>query len=96
MEALACGTPVVAFRAGALPGIIDDGRTGFLVNNETEMADAIAATSGLDPEVCRAVARERFSIEHMTQAYLALYRDLIVDSDRQGGRERSVGSSSAA
>ena len=97
MEALACGTPVVAFRAGALPGIIDDGRTGFLVNNETEMADAIAATSGLDPEVCRAVARERFSIEHMTQAYLALYRDLTVDSDRQvGGPERSVGSSSAA
>jgi glycosyltransferase involved in cell wall biosynthesis len=97
MEALACGTPVVAFRVGALPGIIDDGRTGFLVNNETEMAEAIAATSELDPEVCRAVARERFSIERMTQAYLALYRDLIADSDRQvGDPEQSLGSSSAA
>jgi glycosyltransferase involved in cell wall biosynthesis len=97
MEALACGTPVVAFRAGALPGIIDHGRTGFLVNNETEMAEAIAATCELDPEVCRAVARERFSIERMTQAYLALYRDLVVDSDRQfRGPERRVGSSSAA
>ncbi|MGN6718584.1 MAG: glycosyltransferase family 4 protein [Candidatus Binatia bacterium] len=97
MEALACGTPVVAFRAGALPGIIDHGRTGFLVNNATEMAAAIAATSELDPKFCRAVARERFSIERMAQAYLSLYRDLMVDSDHQiGGPERSVGSSSAA
>lgn len=95
MEALACGTPVVAFRAGALPGIIDHGRTGFLVENETEMAEAIAATGELVPAVCRAVARERFSGERMTRAYLDLYRDLIVDSDRRVA-ERSVGSSSAA
>lgn len=97
MEALACGTPVVAFRAGALPGIIDHGRTGFLVNNENEMAEAIAAAAELDPEACRAVARERFSIERTTQAYLALYRDLIMNNDSQvEGPEPKVGSSSAA
>ena len=83
MEALACGTPVVAFRAGALPDIVDHGRTGFLVNNETEMAEAIPATRELDPEVCRAVARERFSRERMTQSYLALYRELIGDSNQR-------------
>ena len=83
MEALACGTPVVAFRAGALPDIIDHGRTGFLVNSESEMAEAIPATCELDPEVCRAVVRERFSLKRMTQAYLALYKELIGESDHQ-------------
>lgn len=97
MEALACGTPVIAFRAGALPDIIAHGQTGFLVNSESEMAEAIPATRELDPEVCRAVARERFSLERMTQAYLDLYSELIGDSDRQVGElERSVGNSSEA
>jgi glycosyltransferase involved in cell wall biosynthesis len=97
MEALACGTPVVAFRAGALPDIVDHGRTGFLVTSESEMAEAIPATRELDPEVCRAVARERFSLERMTQAYLGLYSDLIGDSDHHVTRmERSVGNSSEA
>jgi glycosyltransferase involved in cell wall biosynthesis len=76
MEALACGTPVVAFPAGALPELVDHGRTGFIVQNECEMADAIAATARLDPDACRAAARERFSLERMTGRYLALYRAL--------------------
>jgi glycosyltransferase involved in cell wall biosynthesis len=77
MEALACGTPVVAFPAGTLPDMIDHGRTGFIVKDEREMADAIAATERLDADVCRAAARERFSLEKMTSLYLALYRALV-------------------
>jgi glycosyltransferase involved in cell wall biosynthesis len=76
MEALACGTPVVAFPAGALPEIVDHGRTGFIVKDEREMADAITAAARLDADVCRAAARERFSLEKMTNRYLALYRAL--------------------
>ncbi|HEX7232552.1 MAG TPA: glycosyltransferase family 4 protein [Candidatus Binatia bacterium] len=97
MEALACGTPVVAFRTGALPDILDHGRTGFLVNSESEMAEALPATGELDPEVCRAVARERFSLKRMTKAYLALYSELIGDSDQQARHmKRSVRNSSEA
>lgn len=73
MEALACGTPVVAFASGALPEIIEQGRTGFIVNGVEEMVEAIYATATLDPEVCRAVARERFSLDRMTTRYLEVY-----------------------
>ncbi|WP_414639759.1 glycosyltransferase [Arenibaculum sp.] len=73
MEALACGTPVVAFPAGALAEIVEHGRTGFLVEDEAAMAEAIEASGGIDPETCRAAARERFSAGAMTRRYLDLY-----------------------
>lgn len=77
MEALACGTPVVAFRAGALPEIVEHGRTGFLVNDERELASAIGAASGLLPEDCRAAARERFDLRGMVTRYFGLYRQMV-------------------
>jgi glycosyltransferase involved in cell wall biosynthesis len=73
MEALACGTPVIAFRFGALPSLIEHGRTGFLVDTVEEMAQAILRTGGIDPEECRATARARFSIERMTREYIQRY-----------------------
>lgn len=76
MEALASGTPVVAFSSGALPDIVEHGRTGFLVRTTHEMADAIAACDAIDPEICRAVARERFSVERMVGRYFDAYRQL--------------------
>lgn len=76
MESLACGTPVVAFPSGALAEIIEDGRTGFLVEDAAEMADAIEAAGALDPEVCRAEARRRFPIHRMIAAYLERYHQL--------------------
>jgi glycosyltransferase involved in cell wall biosynthesis len=80
MEALACGTPVVAFPAGALPEIVEHGRTGFLVHDAQEMAEAISACDMLDPEVCRATARARFSEEAMIQRYFALYARVLDES----------------
>ncbi len=77
MEALACGTPVLAFRAGALREIVDHGRTGFLVSNVEEMADAIRRASDLDPAACRRAAEERFSAQRMTESYFELYRHAI-------------------
>ncbi|HEY8612962.1 MAG TPA: glycosyltransferase [Roseomonas sp.] len=77
MEAAACGTPVVAFASGALPEVVEHGRTGFLVSGVVEMAEAIARVGTLDPEEIRRVARERFSLARMAAEYMALYRRLV-------------------
>ncbi|RUX60606.1 glycosyltransferase family 4 protein, partial [Mesorhizobium sp. M7A.F.Ca.CA.002.09.1.1] len=76
MEALACGTPVVAFPNGALPDVIEHGRTGFLVDTVDEMAQAILAAPSLDAETCRAEARRRFSLERMISSYMDAYQAL--------------------
>jgi glycosyltransferase involved in cell wall biosynthesis len=77
MEALSSGTPVIAFRSGALPEIVDTGRTGFLVNNAGEMAEAIHSADNIDPDHCRRAARLRFSVDRMTGDYLRLYRSVL-------------------
>jgi len=76
MEALGAGTPVVAFPSGALPEIIDHGRTGFLVNNVEEMAAAIGQAASLDPEACRYSAQSRFSADRMIQRYFDVYAQI--------------------
>lgn len=89
MEALACGTPVIAFPNGALPDIVEHGRTGFLVRDVAEMADAMIAARHLDPEECRAVARQRFSLERMVGAYFESYRALA-DLARIGAAQQAA------
>lgn len=76
MEALASGTPVIAYRSGALPGIIDDGITGFIVDDVASMAAAIRRIGTIDRALCRTVACERFPLRCTTDAYLDLYHRL--------------------
>ena len=76
MEALACGTPIVAFAAGALAEIVEHGKTGFLVRDEAEMAAVIPLCRELNPEDCRAAARQRFDSRVTVEKYLAVYRSL--------------------
>jgi glycosyltransferase involved in cell wall biosynthesis len=76
MEALACGTPVIAFAVGALPEIVEHGRSGLLVRDVPEMAAAIGRAGTLDPDHCRQVARQRFALERTIAAYLEVYRNL--------------------
>jgi glycosyltransferase involved in cell wall biosynthesis len=76
MEALACGTPVIAFRIGALPEIVEHGRTGFLADDEHGMAQAIAASGTIDPNTCRRTSAARFGQKRMTSAYLDRYARL--------------------
>lgn len=76
MEALASGTPVIAYRSGALPEIVEDGVTGFLVDDVAGMADAIGRVDAIDPAACRRAAEDRFSLGRTTSAYLALYARL--------------------
>lgn len=77
MEAMAAGTPVIAYRSGALPEIVEHGETGFLVDGVKEMADAIGKVDTIHPETCRAVAARRFSKARMVESYLRLYRTLV-------------------
>ena len=71
MESLASGTPVVASRAGALPRIVEDGVTGFIVDGD--FADAIRHADEISPRACRTAAETRFDARRMTREYLDLY-----------------------
>ncbi len=82
MEAASCGTPVIAFRSGALPEVVEEGRTGFLVDDAAGMAAAIKRADMIDPETCRDVARRRFSHRRMAADYLARYAELVGNADR--------------
>lgn len=84
MEALAAGTPVIAYRSGALPEIIQDGVTGFLVDDAHEMAEAIGKINTLSRAACREAAVRRFSRERMVREYVGLYESLA------GSRSRKV------
>lgn len=73
MEAASCGTPVIAFRSGALPEVVEDGRTGFIVDDVAGMTAALERIGQIDRPTCRAVARQRFSHERMAAEYLERY-----------------------
>jgi glycosyltransferase involved in cell wall biosynthesis len=77
IEAMACGTPVVAYARGSVPEIIEPGKTGFLVSNVEEGAAAVARIETLDRRRCRAVFEDRFSASRMCSDYVAVYRKIL-------------------
>jgi len=77
IEAMACGTPVVAFRNGSVPEVIDEGVTGFIVDNEEEAAAAVHRLRGLDRARIRRVFDDRFTARRMAEDYVNIYRRLI-------------------
>ncbi len=76
VEAMACGTPVIATRRGSMPELIDHGVTGFLVDTPAEAVAAIERVVDLDRHACRRAVATRFSVERMADDYLALYRQV--------------------
>ncbi len=77
IEALACGTPVLSFREGAAPEIVEDGITGFLCTDEVDMAARLAHIGDLDRAACRAAAMNRFSIPRFVDDHVRLYRRVL-------------------
>ena len=77
IEAMSCGTPVIAFPMGSVPEIIEHGVTGYIVNNVAEAVDAVHALGSLDRRDCRRVFEKRFSVERMCLDYLKIYETLI-------------------
>ena len=88
IEAMACGTPVVALRRGAVPEIVQAGQTGVIVDDPDELTAAIGAARRLDPWVCRKHVEQNFTVEVMAAGYEAVYRRVI----RSARRTASPGS----
>src|SRR5437588_5542253 len=81
IDAMACGTPVIAWRRGSVPEIIDHGRTGFIVESETEAVEAIGRLNELERRTVRAVFEQRFTVRRMAKDYLRCFEEL---SSRRG------------
>ena len=84
IEALACGTPVLAYRRGSIPEIIEDRGTGFVCEGLDEMTAAIQRIPEIDRRRCRWTFEQRFSVERMAQDYLRVYERAL---DKTGNRE---------
>lgn len=76
IEAMACGTPVIAFNRGSVPEVVADGKTGFVVNNVEEMTDAIKKINTIDRQECRRHVEKNFSVEKMVDNYEKIFLKL--------------------
>lgn len=85
IEAMACGTPVIAFRGGSVDEIIDDGVTGFIVESIEEAVDAVKRLPSIDRRRCREVFEERFSARRMCNDYLRVYKCVIEETSARNG-----------
>jgi glycosyltransferase involved in cell wall biosynthesis len=88
IEAMACGTPVIAFRSGSVPEVVDHGVTGFIVDNEDEALQAIKRLGELDRRKVRARFEQRFSAERMAQDYVGHYKTLAAAQASKTGKSR--------
>jgi glycosyltransferase involved in cell wall biosynthesis len=76
IEAMACGTPVIALRNGSVPEVVDDGITGFIVGNDAAAASAAQQLHLLDRTLIRTIFEQRFTARRMAEDYLRIYQDL--------------------
>ena len=82
IEAMACGAPTIAFRRGSVPEIIEDGVSGFIVENEAEALSAIARLPELDRGGVRRAFERRFTARRMAEDYVAVYSNLVLAKER--------------
>ena len=74
IEAMACGTPVIAWRNGSVPEVVDEGVTGFVVDSIAQAVEAVARVAGLSRRACRAAFERRFDAARMARSYVEVYR----------------------
>jgi glycosyltransferase involved in cell wall biosynthesis len=77
IEAMACGTPVIAFKMGSVPEVVKDGKTGFVVKHVKEAVEAVKEIEKIKREDCRKWVKERFTAERMVKDYEKLYFKLL-------------------
>jgi glycosyltransferase involved in cell wall biosynthesis len=77
IEAMACGTPVIAFRSGSVPEVIEDGVTGFIVDGRQEAVQALKRLKQLDRRQVRARFEQRFTSRRMAEQYVDQYQTLL-------------------
>ncbi|MEV7009884.1 glycosyltransferase family 4 protein [Streptosporangium sp. NPDC051022] len=90
IEAMACGTPVVALGRGAVPEVVVDGVTGFVRDRAEELPEAVEAAGALDPHACRSHVAGNFDVEVMTTGYEGVYRRVIATLDEPAGGTRDL------
>lgn len=81
IEAMACGTPVIAYRRGSVPEVMVEGVTGFTVTTLEDAVNAVERVSRINRKQCRQVFEERFSASRMAQDYLAIYQQLLENAE---------------
>jgi glycosyltransferase involved in cell wall biosynthesis len=77
IESMACGTPVIAFSKGSMPELIENGKSGFLVNNVDEAIEAVARIEDIDRADCRRRVERRFTIDRMIDEYVQVYETVL-------------------
>lgn len=86
VEAMACGTPVIAINRGSMPEIVINGATGFLTESADEMAEAVTKVRQIDRAECRSWVETRFSVERMVEDYIEAYETIIRKTARENSR----------
>jgi len=83
IEAMTCGTPVIAYREGSMPELIKDGKTGFLVNNQEEMIKALNKVNQIKRNDCHHHIRRKFNLQKMVNKYEALYNKILKNEKKE-------------
>jgi glycosyltransferase involved in cell wall biosynthesis len=87
IEAMACGTPVIAFRRGSVPEVVEEGASGFIVETVEQAVAAVHRIATLDRAKVRSAFERRFTVERMAHDYLAIYRSLVSSAHHTAARE---------
>jgi glycosyltransferase involved in cell wall biosynthesis len=82
IEAMACGTPVIAFRRGSVAEVVEDGVSGFIVDDETAAIEALKRLGSLDRRRVRQAFERRFTVARMATDYEMVYRELRAAADQ--------------
>ncbi len=89
-EAMACGTPVLALRRGSVPEVVEDGKTGFVVDTLSDMAAAVSKLDQIRPEDCHAHVVEHFSAEIMVDHYERVFEEILRGTQPEGADDAAA------
>jgi glycosyltransferase involved in cell wall biosynthesis len=86
IEAMACGTPVIAFNRGSMPELIENGKNGFLISGKEEAVNAVSRIRDINRMECRRIVEDRFTVSHMAEKYIDVYKQVLDKRKREDHR----------